>query len=490
MKNKENADQLHALYALNPVDGRYANKTEALRPYLSEAALIRYRIIMELRYLIRLAQSKAVKISITPSQEKNLADFLLLFTTAKNDEHESFLLAVKNSEKKTNHDVKAVEYVIRGWLTENDFPKDLIAHVHFGLTSEDVNNIAYGHMLRDAIHEIMLPALENVHDELLGLARRGAKKSMLARTHGQPATPTTFGKEMMIYAERLNKQIDQLRNFQISVKLNGASGNYNGHRTAYPKIHWPQFAFEFIRENYADVINGKPYFIFNEWTNQIEDHDTYAELFSIFLRINTILKNFAQDMWTYISRDMVIQKKNDEEVGSSAMPHKVNPIDFENAEGNFKTVAGILEALVRELPVSRLQRDLSDSTAERNFGTALGHCLIGYQSLVKGCGKIMINDTYMLEELDRHPEVLAEPIQLVLKKYGIEDAYEQLKELTRGNEISYETLHTFIKGTELPDEEKNILLALRPSTYLGCACELANDYDSIRVKKDYTVRAI
>jgi adenylosuccinate lyase len=459
---------------VSPLDGRYRNKTKVLVDYFSEGALIGYRAYMELQYLLALSRyaekNGVLNIPILDEQQKQEIHQIMdgaIFTS-------EFTQHVKLVEKDTNHDVKAVEYVLRTILEMRKFPSQFINYCHFALTSEDVNNIAYGHLLRDAVEEEILPALEEVESSIHNLARNYANTPMMARTHGQPATPTTFGKEMKIYQMRLRRQIDQLRGYKISVKLNGASGNYNGHRAAYPTVDWPQFVHEFLEETYRDSAFDKPYFRHNLWTNQIEDHDTYAELFAIFHRINVILTNFSQDMWEYISRDLILQKKKDTEVGSSAMPHKVNPIDFENAEGNLDTANALFISFCKKLPVSRMQRDLSDSTVERNFGVAFAHSLIAYLSLEKGMGKIIVNEEKMLEELDAHPELLAEAYQLVLKTCGYEDAYEKMKDLTRGNKATLESMHEFLESIEgLPADKKQFLKDLRPATYLGYAKNLA-----------------
>lgn len=474
-----------ALNALGPLDGRYGSKLDKLNHYFSERSLIEHRTLIEVLYLLALNEyaEKNGIIELTPlsdTQLKRLENFAT--TIATTDEYAE---KVKGFEKTTNHDVKAVEYAICEFMRENGFPNEHIAHCHFALTSEDVNNLAYAIMLHKSLHEVLVPQIEDVNNALWNLGTDHADTPMLSRTHGQPATPTTFGKEMIIYVQRLKKQIDKLRSFKISVKMNGASGNYCGHAFAYPSIDWPQFMYEFITEEFRDT-DGPPFQV-NQFTNQIEDHDTYAELFDIIRLINTILRGLAQDIWLYISRDLITQKKKDGEVGSSAMPHKVNPIDFENAEGNLKLANALFTMFSNELPVSRLQRDLSDSTIERNFGVAFGHSMIAYLSLEKGIGKLEVNEALMAQELDAHPEVLTEAIQLLLKKHGIENAYEQMKKLSRGAKVTLEDLHAFIEKVDMPEPEKKRLLALTPATYIGKAAKLAKGF--MIVDENYTLKS-
>ncbi len=480
--------KLTSLTAIGSIDGRYRNKAEELAPYFSEAALIGHRTYMEIQYLLALvvyAETHGI-IRVPPltNEQKATLEFFR-DNTAFTPE---YAVMVKVIERKTNHDVKAVEYAIRDFLQQNGFPKEFIAHCHFGLTSEDVNNIAYAHMLHKANNEVLILALEEVINTIHDLAHKFSAAPLLARTHGQPATPTTFGKEMMIFKERLAAQLDQLRGYKISVKLNGASGNYNGHAIAYPEVNWPQFVQEFIDRSYKDSLDEKPIFRVNHWTNQIEDHDTYAELFAIYSHINTIFKKFCKDIWLYISRDLVALKKVEGEVGSSAMPHKVNPIDFENAEGNLECANALFEMFCRKLPDSRLQRDLSDSTIERNFGVAFSHCLIAYKAIEKGLSKIAPNIKAMEDEVNSHPEVLAEAYQLVLKVYGYGDAYEIVKERTRGQQVTLEALHALLEEFEIPEHQKQKLKALTPATYLGFAPKLAKGFDIVDL--NYMLRDI
>ena len=476
-----------ALSALGPLDGRYAGKAKSLTEFFSEKALIRYRTRMEVLYLLRLDKYAELtgELNLEPlSKEKRdlLVKFLEEIMTT-----DEYALQVKEYEKTTNHDVKAVEYALREFMTSNSFPAGHIDHCHFALTSEDVSNIAYAEMLHDALQKVIIPGLEDVMNSIYHLASDHFATPMLSRTHGQAATPTTFGKEMMIYVQRLKRQIDRLRDLKVSVKLNGASGNYCGHTVAYPDVDWPQFAYEFIMESYRD--REGPYFTVNQFTNQIEPHDTYAELFSIMALINTILKGFSQDMWTYISIDLLLQKPKGGEVGSSAMPHKVNPLDFENAEGNCDMANALLDMFSRKLPISRLQRDLSDSTVERNFGLAFGYSLIVMASLEKGLGKIVVNEAKMAAELDLHPEILTEAYQLILKKCGIVNAYELMKQLSRGNKsLTLEDLHKFLDTVDIPLTEKNLLLALTPATYIGQSKKLAIGF--MIVDENYTMKQI
>jgi adenylosuccinate lyase len=375
----------------------------------------------------------------------------------------------------TNHDVKAVEYFIKLKLKGTSL-EDVLEWVHFALTSEDVNSVAHGLALRDAVEGVMLPALEEVRKEIISLARAHAATPMLARTHGQPATPTTFGKEMNVFAKRLERQVDTLKHSAILVKWGGPSANYNAQMVALPEVEWLNLARAFVKSLSAEGMEKKERFVrleLNEVTTQIEPHDTYAEMFDNLRRINTILLDLSQDMWRYISDGWVIQKPKAGEVGSSAMPHKVNPIDFENAEGNFGIANALFEHLSRKLPVSRLQRDLSDSTVERTFGTAFAHSLIGYRSLVRGFGQVSVNENALREALAAHPEVLAEAIQTVLRVAQVDMPYEKLKALTRGRAVSMADLAAFIDGLDIRPELKARLRALTPENYTGLASQLA-----------------
>ena len=467
---------LEPLTAVSSVDGRYRATAAVLAGYFSEFALIKNRLIVECEYLRLLSGARRVDMKRTFT-EQELGLLRALAEISVEDAH-----IIKKIEREgheeipaTNHDVKAVEYFIKLKLKGTSL-EDVLEWVHFALTSEDVNSVAHGLALRDAIEEVMLPALENVQKEIVALARAHAGTPMLARTHGQPATPTTFGKEMNVFAKRLERQVDTFRHSTILVKWGGPSANYNAQMTALPEAEWLGLARMFVKSLNVEGGDRKERFVrleLNEVTTQIEPHDTYAEMFDNLRRINTILLDLSQDMWRYISDGWVIQKPKDGEVGSSAMPHKVNPIDFENAEGNFGIANALFEHLSRKLPVSRLQRDLSDSTVERTFGTAFAHSFIGYHSPVRGFGKVSVSEAALREALVAHPEVLAEAIQTVLRAANVEMPYEKLKALTRGRAVSMAELAAFIDGLDIRPELKARLLALTPENYTGLASQLA-----------------
>jgi len=465
---------LESLTAISPVDGRYHATAEALAEYFSEYALMKMRLTAECEYLIALSETKGVGMRPLTADEK--ATIRALPHIAIEDAQ-----IIKKIECEgyggipaTNHDVKAVEYFIKLKL-KNSSLADVLEWVHFALTSEDVNSIAHALALRGALEGVMLSALEKVENEIVGLARAHADTAMLARTHGQSATPTTFGKEMNVFAKRLEKQVRTVKNGSVLVKWGGPSGNYNAQMVVLPQVDWLAFARSFAESLNAEGAD-KTHFVrltLNEVTTQIEPHDTYAEMFDNLRRINTILLDLSQDMWRYISDGWVTQKPKDGEVGSSAMPHKVNPIDFENAEGNFGVANALFEHLSGKLPISRLQRDLSDSTVERTFGTAFAHSLIGYHALVRGFGKVSVNEQALRDALMAHPEVLAEAIQTVLRVAGVEMPYEKLKALTRGKQVTLENLADFIDGLDISPEMKVRLKALRPENYTGLASILA-----------------
>jgi adenylosuccinate lyase len=467
---------LEPLTAVSSVDGRYRATAARLAGYFSEYALMKNRLVVECEYLRLLSSARSIdRMRALTGQE--LALLRALPDISMEEGH-----IIKKIEREgyagipaTNHDVKAVEYFMKLKLKGTSL-EDVLEWVHFALTSEDVNSVAHGLALRGALEDVMLPALAAVEKEVIALARRHAATPMLARTHGQPATPTTFGKEMNVFAKRLERQMEMLRHSTILVKWGGPSANYNAQMVALPDGEWLGLARTFVKSLDAAGMEGKERFVrlaLNEVTTQIEPHDTYAELFDTLRRINTILLDLSQDMWRYISDGWVIQKPKDGEVGSSAMPHKVNPIDFENAEGNFGIANALFEHLSRKLPVSRLQRDLSDSTVERTFGTAFAHSLIGYHSLARGFGKTSASEAALREALAAHPEVLAEAIQTVLRVERVEMPYEKLKALTRGREVSMADLATFIDGLDIRPELKARLRALTPETYTGLADRLA-----------------
>lgn len=445
--------------ALSPLDGRYVSKVEELREYFSESALIRYRVTIEVEWLIHLCNN--TKLPNTRKLESNEVRELrkLYRDWDKNGEK---ALAVKNIEATTNHDVKAVEYFIKNTMKEGSM-SDLLEMVHFGCTSEDINNLAYSLMLRDAIDEVIVPNLDELTEVLRKLAEKGYNVSMLSHTHGQPASPTTVGKEVTNVMVRLLMQIDQLKDQPFLGKMNGAVGNWNAHVIAYPEVDWLKESRKFIE---------KLGLIPTLFTTQIEPHDFIAEIAHSLIRINNILLDFDRDMWTYISKNYFIQKLKEGEVGSSTMPHKINPIDFENSEGNLGLANALLGHLANKLPIARMQRDLTDSTVERNIGVAFGYSLLAYQSALKGLSKVEINKTELMEDLEKHWEVLAEPVQTVMRRYKISGAYEKLKELTRGKGMDEQSYQEFVKTLEIPAKAKNRLLKLTPSSYIGLAKDL------------------
>ncbi|HEY4522479.1 MAG TPA: adenylosuccinate lyase [Candidatus Paceibacterota bacterium] len=457
------------LTAVSSVDGRYRDVSASLTECFSEFALIKKRVVVECEYLIALSEGNVGLREFT-DKEKNalhrIADDFSIEDAriVKKIEREGL-----GGRPATNHDVKAVEYLIKDKIQGTPLEK-MSEWIHFALTSEDVNSVAHGFALRSALEKVILPTLEEIRTVLEKLAIKHAATPMLARTHGQPASPTTFGKEMRVFERRLARQIQQLQGNTILVKLSGATGNYNAHIVGAPDVDWPAFALRFIeRLNVGHTVKLEP----NGVTTQIEPHDTYAELFDTMRRVNTILTDLSQDMWRYISDGWVTQKQKEGEIGSSTMPHKVNPIDFENAEGNFGVANALFEHFSRKLPISRLQRDLSDSTVERTFGTAFAHSLIGYGALIRGCGKISVNAGALMNSLQEHPEVLAEAIQTALRAAGVPVPYEKLKELTRGRHVTLEDFATFIDSLDIADDVKKRLKALRPETYIGLAEQIA-----------------
>ncbi len=448
---------MNTLFSLSPLDGRYQKKTEALAPFFSEAALMKYRITVEVEYLIAL--SKEAKIPELREFSKNeilsLQNLYLTFS-AKDAEK------IKSIEAKTNHDVKAVEYWIKEKLQKTSLAK-FTEFVHFGCTSEDINNLAYAMMLKDSLAQVVLPKMSEVQKDLVRKAKAWRSIPMLARTHGQPATPTTLGKEFFVFAKRLERQISILKKQEFLGKFSGATGTFAAHATAYPEVDWIRFATKFIRS-----LKLTP----NLVTTQIEPHDFQAEIYHAMARFNTICTDLARDIWLYISRNCFSQETKEGEVGSSTMPHKVNPIDFENAEGNFGIANALLSHLAGVLPISRLQRDLTDSTVQRNIGSAFGYALLAFESLLKGLGKLVVNRGVLKAELESNPEVLAEAFQTVMRRYGVEEPYEKLKTLTRGKKVTRKDLNAFIDSLKLPAGEKARLKKLTPSTYTGLASKL------------------
>ncbi len=454
------AMNLSSLTALSPLDGRYHNKVAALRPYFSEFALIRHRVLVEIEWLKALSSEGAIAEVPAFSEEtlNELDNLVAQFSESDAD-------GVKAIESRTNHDVKAVEYWIKERLSGNDEVMRVSEFIHFACTSEDINNLSHALMLMSARESVMQPSLDKLIGKLKELARQWADLPMLAHTHGQPASPTTVGKELANVAHRLTRAQERIAGVALLGKINGAVGNYNAHLSAYPDFDWEGFAQRFV-EGLG--------LTFNPYTIQIEPHDYMAELFDATARVNTILIDLNRDVWGYISMGYFKQKVKKDEVGSSTMPHKVNPIDFENSEGNLGIANALLRFMSEKLPISRWQRDLTDSTVLRNMGIGLGYSLLGYDSCLRGLGKLEANPQRLAADLDGNWEVLAEPIQTVMRRYGVANPYEQLKELTRGKAgISRDTLQAFIHGLAIPESEKQRLLALTPHNYIGKAVELA-----------------
>jgi adenylosuccinate lyase len=451
---------LSALTALSPLDGRYWDKVSRLSDYFSEFGLIRYRVLIEIEWLKALCAAKALDVipSLSPTTMKQLDAVVRDFSVIDGE-------AVKQIEARTNHDVKAIEYWLKEKLSDNAEIAGVTRFVHFACTSEDINNLCHAMMLRDARAQVMLPAVDAVIDRLSELAHSTASLPMLSRTHGQPATPSTLGKEMANVVHRLRRQRTRVAGVSLTGKINGAVGNYNAHLAGFPDFDWEKFCRDFVE---------KLGFEFNAYTTQIEPHDSIAELFDACAGLNTVLLDLDRDIWGYISIGYFKQIVKEGEVGSSTMPHKVNPIDFENSEGNLGLANALLAHLSSKLPISRWQRDLTDSTVLRNMGIALGYSLLAYDACLRGLNKLEPDPKRLADDLNINWEVLAEPIQTVMKRYGIEDAYEQLKALTRGKGvINRDTLHEFVRGLAIPPAEKKRLLALTPAAYTGLAEQLA-----------------
>jgi adenylosuccinate lyase len=453
--------QLSHLSALSPLDGRYASKTNALRPILSEAGFMHHRVMVEVAWLIALSEAGFAELPPFSKSARDLLEGLASNFT------EDDAARIKSIEAVTNHDVKAVEY----WLKEkvNDVPELVKASefIHFACTSEDINNTSHGMMLKTARDTVLLPQLATVIAKLTELAHEHADLPMMSRTHGQPASPTTLGKEMANVVARLKRASERIAGVQILGKMNGAVGNYNAHLSAYPTIDWAAFS--------RKVIETKLGLTFNPHTIQIEPHDYIAELFDAIARTNTILLDLNRDIWGYISIGYFKQRTKAGEIGSSTMPHKVNPIDFENSEGNLGMANAVLKHMAEKLPVSRWQRDLTDSTVLRNIGVGFGYSVLAYDSCLRGLNKLEVNPDRLAADLNESWEVLAEPIQTVMRRYGIENPYEQLKELTRGKGITKEALREFVQGLAIPDEAKKQLLDMTPASYIGLAAKLARD---------------
>ena len=454
---------MNTLTALSPIDGRYASKVDSLRPYLSEFGLIHARVTVEVRWLQTLANHADIH-EIQP------------FSAATNERLDAIVanfseadaMRIKDIERTTNHDVKAVEYFLKEKIADIDALKDAGEFIHFACTSEDINNLSHALMLKSG-RDVLAQTMQKIIDEIAALAETHADQPMLSRTHGQTASPTTLGKEMANVAYRLHRQLKQFNNVELLGKINGAVGNYNAHLSAYPQIDWAKNA-----ENFVTSLG----LTFNPYTTQIEPHDYIAELFDALRRYNTILIDFNRDVWTYISLGYFKQKLKDGEVGSSTMPHKVNPIDFENSEGNLGIANAVLAHLGEKLPISRMQRDLTDSTVLRNMGVGFAQSLIAFDACLKGIGKLELNANRLNEDLDLAQEVLAEPIQTVMRRYNVEKPYEKLKALTRGQAMTREMMVNFVNGDELtavPETERQRLADLTPATYTGNAAQQAKN---------------
>ncbi|MDX1528595.1 MAG: adenylosuccinate lyase, partial [Gammaproteobacteria bacterium] len=446
---------LSSLTAISPVDGRYGEKTAELRAVFSEYGLIRHRILVEVRWLETLSDNESIK--EVPALDQRARDRL---DEIVDNFDESDALRVKEIEKTTNHDVKAVEYFLRESFGDNESLQRIAGFLHFACTSEDINNLAHALMLADARTRCVLPAMDELIETIREMAHRYASCAMLAHTHGQPASPTTVGKELAVFVHRLERQRGSFEAVNLCGKMNGATGTYSAHLAAYPELDWPDISRRFVTSLGLE---------WNPYTTQIEPHDYMAELFHALMRFNTVLLDLCRDSWAYISRGVFKQKVAEGEVGSSTMPHKVNPIDFENAEGNLGLANALLDHLSAKLPVSRLQRDLTDSTVLRNLGVGFAHSLIAFRSCLKGLSRIDVDQNALNSELEDAWSILAEPIQTVMRRFGLDNPYEQLKALTRGQDIDKQTIQNFIRGLDIPDQEKKRLLAMTPADYIGAA---------------------
>ena len=447
------------LAALSPLDGRYSRGADPLRAYFSEQALIRYRTRIELEWLQALASDRAIR-ELKPFSGKTAKALAALISDFSQTDAEH----IKNIEAQTNHDVKAIELWLRSKLAKNAEAQRALEFVHFACTSEDINNLAYALMIAESRVKVMLPKLDEVVNSLKNLAHKHAALPMLSRTHGQAATPTTLGKEIANFAHRLARARERIAAVAVMGKINGAVGNYNAHVTAYPDFDWERFCRRFVEHLGVE---------FNAYTTQIEPHDWLAELLDAYARANSVLLDLDRDLWGYVSLGYFRQRVKAGEVGSSTMPHKVNPIDFENSEGNIGIANALLRHLAEKLPVSRWQRDLSDSTALRNVGTALGHTLLAYSACLRGLAKLEADPARLGADLEANWEVLAEAVQQVMRRHGVADAYDKLKAITRGKRLERGALAAFVKTLPIPPEEKKRLLALTPARYTGLAAELA-----------------
>lgn len=450
--------KLSPLTAISPIDGRYQSKTTDLQPIFSEFGLMHYRVIVEIKWLKHLAENPSIKElkSFNEATNRFLEQIINGFS-------ETDAERIKEIETKTNHDIKAVEYFLKEKMQAYKELQTASEFIHFACTSEDINNLAYGLMLKHARDTVLKPKFKKIIESLVALALQYKMQPMLARTHGQPASPTTLGKEFANFAYRLRRQEKQIMQMPILGKINGATGNFNAHVVAYPEVNWLEVSKSFVE---------KLGLTWNPLTTQIESHDNLAEFLQALIRFNIILISFNRDIWGYISLNYFSQKKVAEEVGSSAMPHKINPIDFENSEGNLALANALFDFMANKLPISRWQRDLTDSTVLRNLGVGIAHSLLAYESCLKGLNKIEVNTKIIEQDLNNHAEVLAEAIQTVMRRYQLEKPYEQLKELTRGEKITAEKLHKFIDDLDLPKNTKNSLKQLTPFNYIGKAEDL------------------
>ena len=453
--------ELSALTALSPIDGRYGDKTTELRTIFSEYGLLKYRVQVEVRWLQKLANQADILEVPTLSEQanKHLNEIVDNF-------NEQDAIRIKTIERTTNHDVKAVEYFLKEKVNTNEELQAINEFIHFACTSEDINNLSYALMLKTARDTVLIPYWNKLIATITTQAKTYRDLPLLSRTHGQPATPSTIGKEFANVAYRLKRQLKQLESIEILGKINGATGNYNAHMVAYPQINWHKFSEEFVTSLGLQ---------WNPYTTQIEPHDYIAEYFDCIARFNTIMIDFDRDVWGYIALNHFKQKTVAGEIGSSTMPHKVNPIDFENSEGNLGLANAIMSHLGSKLPISRWQRDLTDSTVLRNLGVGIGYAIIAYQSTLKGLNKLEVNQEHLLDELNRNWEVLAEPIQTVMRRYGIEKPYEKLKELTRGKRVDAQGMQQFIDSLALPEHEKARLKQLTPANYIGFAINFVDE---------------
>jgi len=453
--------ELSALSAISPVDGRYGSKVKSLRPIFSEFGLIKYRVTVEVRWLQKLASTDQINEVPAFSDAANS-----VLNAIVSEFSEADAQAIKDIEATTNHDVKAVEYFLKEKIADNAELHAITEFIHFACTSEDINNLSHGLMLKECRESVLLPEMDKILSAIKALAVEYKTIPMMCRTHGQPASPSTLGKEMANVYVRLQRQREQIANVELLGKVNGAVGNYNAHISAYPEVNWHQFADEFVTSLGLS---------WNAFTTQIEPHDYIAELFDAISRFNTILIDFDRDIWGYIAMGHFKQKTIAGEIGSSTMPHKVNPIDFENSEGNLGIANALFTHLAQKLPISRWQRDLTDSTVLRNLGVGFAHGLIAYQATLKGISKLEVNEANLLNELDHNWEVLAEPVQTVMRRYGIEKPYEKLKELTRGKRVNGESMRDFIMTLELPESVKAELCKLTPASYIGRAVSFIDE---------------